>query len=261
MEKEKTQIGIDEIKNIKMTSSEKSQIFENIINSPITSREPIKSPYSFVSIFKKYHLGYYGAIFCIVIILINGKYFSLNNQKAGYSTNVAIMPEILNKNITENNNFKTFNNDTNDLAVNYKKTNSQITENNNKNLGVSSSLTSMSQNNSENINTKIYKGPGFSFSYDRNAKLTSGVIPSYGYYAEISDTNKFNSIHFYFSILPDNFRPEFFTDTTIINGKTFYFGDVQTENGIERSYMYKQDGKTVVIQNNYLIDLSSIEIN
>lgn len=111
----------------------------------------------------------------------------------------------------------------------------------------------------QNSNTS-YSGQGFSFNHDAGVNITSGNIPN-GTYVELSSGNKFNSIKFYPYNLPSNFNPSFFNQTTTINGKIFYYGSVQTDSGTETSYMYKKNGKTLVIQNATLIDLGSVEIN
>ncbi len=116
-----------------------------------------------------------------------------------------------------------------------------------------------------NKNIKTYSADGFSFNYDASGSVNSvksGITQDGSAYAEILDSgNKIvNTLHFYAGTLPPNFRPEFYTGTTIINGKTFYYGDVQTNGGVVREYMYKENGKTLLIQDSDLIDLGSVEI-
>lgn len=73
MENEKIKDGIKEIKNIKMTSAEKSHMLENILNSPIIKTEPIKSPYSFFSLFPKNSLFYYSVVLALIVVIISKK--------------------------------------------------------------------------------------------------------------------------------------------------------------------------------------------
>lgn len=75
MEDKKLQNGIEEIRRIKMTASEKMQICESVLNSTISPKEgPIRSTwfnYSFISRIKKTHLAYY-VIIPLIIILTGG---------------------------------------------------------------------------------------------------------------------------------------------------------------------------------------------
>lgn len=106
-----------------------------------------------------------------------------------------------------------------------------------------------------------FNGDGFSFNHDAGVTVRSGDIPN-GSYAELTSGNKFNSLKFYPGDTPSNFNSSFYTQTITINGKTFYYGSVVLNDGsTSTSYMYKNNGKTLVIQNNDLIDLGSIEIN
>ena len=73
MKEEKLQKGINEIKNIRMTELEKSQILHSIYNSNKEVSRPIASPwsmYAFVSIIKKSQLVYY--ILVPLIIILSG---------------------------------------------------------------------------------------------------------------------------------------------------------------------------------------------
>ncbi len=269
MENEK--IGIENLKKITMTPEEKSQVFQNILNTPLIAKPPIKSPYSFISVFTRHNLSY-SLAFCLLLIFFGGASYTYFQKQSLENGRVAM----INKGgISDNNSFRASNFNQKALPNNLNNTGS-TTENSiptdtktgaNAKMSASTisapSATMMSPNDLKSARASqiIYQGTGFSFNYDSSAKITSGTLSGGGSYVEISSTDKYNSIHFYPGTLPNNFRPEFFASTTLINGKTFYHGDVQTENGIQRSYMYKKGGKTIVIQNDTLIDLGSIEIN
>ncbi|MEI7765497.1 MAG: hypothetical protein WCI93_02830 [bacterium] len=81
MEEKEKKIGIEEIQNIKMTVSEKTQILESLLSTPHTKQEPIKSPYSFVSFFQRNHLAYYAMAICLVIILSSGGIYFKNQAR------------------------------------------------------------------------------------------------------------------------------------------------------------------------------------
>jgi len=85
MKNTKTPIGIEEIQKIKMTLEEKEHILGNVLSSPIQITKPIKSPYSFVSIFQKNQFAYFGAILLLLIVLGGGNmtlnYFQNQNTK------------------------------------------------------------------------------------------------------------------------------------------------------------------------------------
>lgn len=265
MQDEKIKIGIEEIQKIKMTLNEKENVFKSILNNSVPITKPIKSPYSFISIFRN-PVFYYATVFCLIVILGGGGMFLnyFKNQNGKNMENLAVVQneKQIEKNPQQNSNAQNPQIIAKNTVDSPKKTAKTPVGTSSLNTGfgaVSSALPTI-QNNI-NKNEKRYQGNGFSFNYDASTKLTSGTIPNYGYYVEISTADKTNTIHFYSSVLPDNFRPEFFTGTMTINNKIFYFGDVQTENDIQRSYMYKKGGKTIVIQNDSLIDLNSIEIN
>lgn len=78
MKEKNIQNGIDEIKNIKMTSLEKKQILENILNSSEKSNEPIPSPWIniFTLMIKKNRLAYYVAVPLIVALTGGGVVFA-----------------------------------------------------------------------------------------------------------------------------------------------------------------------------------------
>ena len=84
MENEKIQNGIEEIQNIKMTTEEKGAILGNILSSPVQITKPIKSPYSFISIFQKNQFAYVGMVLLLVIILGGGEIYFKN--QAGQNT-------------------------------------------------------------------------------------------------------------------------------------------------------------------------------
>ncbi len=93
---EKLNKGIEEIKNIKMTALEKKQVFENVINSPVPTSQPIKNPYlffSFVSILQKNRLVSVGIIASLVIFLSGGVAFASQKSLPGdtlYSLKVRV---------------------------------------------------------------------------------------------------------------------------------------------------------------------------
>lgn len=74
MKNNKLQKGIDEIKNIRMTNTEKKSIFENILKSTENTQKPIKSPwfnFSFMVMLHKKQFVYY-IILPLIIILSSG---------------------------------------------------------------------------------------------------------------------------------------------------------------------------------------------
>lgn len=109
-----------------------------------------------------------------------------------------------------------------------------------------------------------YTDHGFSFGYTPSATVRSGSIQN-GYYSELTAPGDFVSVKFYPGALPSTYNSAFFTQSTMINGKTFKYGDVQTGGGVSRTYQYQKNGKTITIQLSHttstLIDLGSIEIN
>ncbi len=88
MEDKETKIGKKEIQNIKMTTLEKENILKSILNNtiPITTK-PIKSPYSFASIFSS-PIFYTLATFCLILIL-SGGYGFLNQKGKNTDSNLA----------------------------------------------------------------------------------------------------------------------------------------------------------------------------
>lgn len=87
MENENIQNGIKEIKNIKMTQNEKENILKSVLNFSLPQK-PIKSPYSFVSIFQRNHFAYYLAVFCLIMVLGGGEIY-FNNQAGQKTGNLA----------------------------------------------------------------------------------------------------------------------------------------------------------------------------
>ena len=87
MENENIQNGIKEIKNIKMTQNEKENILKSVLNFSVPPK-PIKSPYSFISIFQRNHFAYYLAVFCLIMVLGGGKIY-FNNQAGQKTGNLA----------------------------------------------------------------------------------------------------------------------------------------------------------------------------
>lgn len=79
MENNKLKNGINEIKSIVMTDSEKSCIFESILKSPIDNPKPIRSPwatFSFVAMIQSNKLVYYIVIPLIIILSSGGVVFA-----------------------------------------------------------------------------------------------------------------------------------------------------------------------------------------
>jgi len=269
MKDEEIKNGIKEIKRIKMTDEEKNKILFNILDFDALKEEPIKSPYLFKSFFQKRHFAYSLVIFLLLIAFGGSGIINYSKNKNGnqISTLGDIKEQKDSTSSLDIENSKIARIDNNKInSLSKEKSiseNSYIPQDAEKEPPLSSSTTSTmapSLLSAKEENKKTYQGNYFSFDYNANAEINSGIISGYGYYVELKEADKFNSIHFYFNDLPDNFRYEFFTDTVVINGKTFLVGDVQTENGIERSYMYTKGEKTIIIQNDYLIDLNSIEI-
>jgi hypothetical protein len=98
---EKFNIGIEEIKNIRLTTLEKTNILKNILNTPVSSiREPVKSPwtfYSFVSRLHKNHLVYYVSVSCLVVIFGTSVVFASGGSLPGnilYSLKVSVLEPI-----------------------------------------------------------------------------------------------------------------------------------------------------------------------
>jgi hypothetical protein len=87
MENNKTPIGIEEIRNIKMSTEEKNNILLGVLSAPIpeSSAKPIKSPYSFVSFFQRNHLAFYVTAMCLILIILGGgaTFNYLQNTKNG----------------------------------------------------------------------------------------------------------------------------------------------------------------------------------
>jgi len=98
MKKEDIKIGIKEIQNIKMNSKEKEHILENVLSFSYEKKEPVKSPYSFISIFQKNHFIYYGSMACLVLILgSSGVIFSSQKSLPGntlYPLKVSVLEPI-----------------------------------------------------------------------------------------------------------------------------------------------------------------------
>lgn len=79
MKNKKLNLGIEEIKKISMTDSEKNQIFENILKSSSESKKPISSPwfnYSFIFSVRKTQLVYYIVVPLIIILSSGGIAFA-----------------------------------------------------------------------------------------------------------------------------------------------------------------------------------------
>ncbi len=64
--------GLKQLKNIKMTDTEKDQIFKSVMNYPLPKQSPIKSnwvTYSQIFAFKKHKMAYYTVIASLIVIL------------------------------------------------------------------------------------------------------------------------------------------------------------------------------------------------
>lgn len=72
MENIEKNIGIEEIRNIKMTSEEKRYILESILSLPIPATKPTHSPYFLKSMFQKNYFAYYGTLSLLIITLSGG---------------------------------------------------------------------------------------------------------------------------------------------------------------------------------------------
>jgi len=100
MKDEKLKIGIKEIKEIKMTELEKGHILKNILNSPVSYEQPIKSPWTIFSLFSVIHknrLVYYGFVFSLAVVLGGGAVFASGNSLPGnvfYPLKVSIVEPI-----------------------------------------------------------------------------------------------------------------------------------------------------------------------
>lgn len=93
----KLNIGINEIKNIKMTSFEKDVLLQNILNSKIQERKPMRSPWAIFSLTSNYTTYLRFAVY--LIIILSGGNFILNSQK---SEAPVIIPNKINIYKTEN---------------------------------------------------------------------------------------------------------------------------------------------------------------
>lgn len=74
MEDKKLQKGIEEIKDIKMTALEKKRIFEYVVNSSVSKKTPVHSPwinYSLIARIQKTHFAYY-VVVPLVLVLTSG---------------------------------------------------------------------------------------------------------------------------------------------------------------------------------------------
>lgn len=79
MKDKKLQIGIEQIKKVTMTTSEKRRILEEVLGSSILDSALVRSPYtfySFVSNLKKNRFFSYAIISCLVIFLGSGVVFA-----------------------------------------------------------------------------------------------------------------------------------------------------------------------------------------
>jgi hypothetical protein len=116
---EKLNKGSEEIKNIKMTSGEKSQILNNILKTSTPNTKPIRSPWSFFSFNSNYSPYLRLAVYLILIvgggeIIINSQGNKNQNNDFNFSTkvnlfevsnvpnNLKIENKTINSNTTEN---------------------------------------------------------------------------------------------------------------------------------------------------------------
>ena len=102
MENENLEKGIKEIQNIQMTALEKENMLKSILNNtvPITKTRPIKSPYSFISMFRS-PVFYYAVLF-IMVAGISGSGIYFKNQKNINPNNLAYIPNYNNSINPEN---------------------------------------------------------------------------------------------------------------------------------------------------------------
>jgi hypothetical protein len=131
MNDEKINNGVNEIKNIKMTSFEKDHILQNILNKAKPYQKPVRSPFFLFNFNYSTYLKF--AVF-LIIILAGGEIILSNNS----NKKIAISPiQNYYKEMNPNNNdsLKTQNNDINTtennkvVAVINKKENNNITTN------------------------------------------------------------------------------------------------------------------------------------
>ena len=79
MENNKLKNGINEIRSIVMTDSEKARVFDNILKASTSNSKPIKSPwvtFSFVAMLQSNRLVYYIVIPLIIILSSGGVVFA-----------------------------------------------------------------------------------------------------------------------------------------------------------------------------------------
>jgi hypothetical protein len=117
---EKLNIGIKKIRNIKMTSQDKENILNNILNSPIQKTEitkPIKSPWVNFS-FLSNRLSYLAIAICLVLLIGTGTFYNIqiNNERdqsiakintqnlLNFQNTPSISNNLQNDNVVENDN-------------------------------------------------------------------------------------------------------------------------------------------------------------
>lgn len=123
MKNTKIPIGIEEIQKIKMTLEEKERILGNVLSSPIQITKPIKSPYSFVSMFQRNQFAYFGVILLLLIVLGGGNMI-LNYSKNGNNQIARINTGGTNAFPTNTNNFNNIMPTTNGTPKNKNTTSS-----------------------------------------------------------------------------------------------------------------------------------------
>lgn len=207
MKNTKTPIGIEEIQKIKMTLEEKERILGNVLSSPIQITKPIKSPYSFVSMFQRNQFAYFGVILLLLVVLGGGN--MAINYFQGENTEIArINTGGINAFPTNTNNFNNTMPTTNGTPKNKNTTSSPSLSSsplaqNTNNGSVSSSgpsATMMAPTNLESSITIISPNGGEIYQQGQNIPITwntknipanASIIPVFNYI----DSNDIGEIH------------------------------------------------------------------
>ena len=127
MENENLEKGIKEIQNIQMTALEKENMLKSILNNTVraTKTKPIKSPYSFASMFR--NPVFYYAILFIVIAGIGGGGIYFNNQYGKSGGNTGNLATI--KNPNQINNVNNVGQENNNIPTNTNTKNRDVAKN------------------------------------------------------------------------------------------------------------------------------------
>lgn len=80
MENEILKKGIQEIKEIKLSSLEKENILKSILNNTVPAKAPVKSPYSFLSFVYGRRFSYY-AVALVLLLLVSSGGIYLSSQR------------------------------------------------------------------------------------------------------------------------------------------------------------------------------------